>query len=210
MIGYDVENTKIKQAMKKILFASILALSVLSCRENKSQNNDIVEKAAENTESSMPIKRLSKTQDIFNGIYYEKIKNDEGLKKMDEKISLMQEDAHKMQSIYSNVISNSEDYYLIAKNEAKSINDSVLRKEMMNLITESSDKYDIKVQKIKELKSKINRNKQNIYSLYTAFTIRKTIPEIEKYQNTHPLKTDSLNQFINKQNQLLEELKKLK
>ncbi|WP_241676838.1 hypothetical protein [Chryseobacterium sediminis] len=85
--------------MKKILFASILALSVLSCRENKSQKHDIVEKAAENTESSMPIKRLSKTQDIFNGIYYEKIKNDEGLKKMDEKISLIQEDAHKMQSI---------------------------------------------------------------------------------------------------------------
>lgn len=196
--------------MKKILFASILTLSILSCRENKSQKHDIVEKAAENTESSMPIKRLSKTQDIFNGIYYEKIKNDEGLKKMDEKISLIQEDAHKMQSIYSSIISNSEDYYLIAKNEAKSINDSVLRKEMMSLITESSDKYYLKVQKIKELKSKINRNKQSIYSVYAALKIRKTLPEIEKYQNAHPLKTDSLNQFINKQNQLLEELKKLK
>lgn len=196
--------------MKKILFASILALSVLSCRETKSQNNDIVEKAAENTESSMPIKRLSKTQDIFNGIYYEKIKNDDEIKKVDKKIFLMQEDAHKMQGIYSSVISNSEDYYLIAENEAKSINDSVLRKEMMNLIKESSDKYYLKVQKIKELKSKIYRNKQSIYSLYTAFKIRKTLPEIEKYQNTHPLKTDSLNQFINKQNQLLEELKKLK
>ncbi|MFS4428032.1 hypothetical protein [Chryseobacterium sp. S90] len=196
--------------MKKILFASILALSVLSCRETKSQNNDIVEKAAENTESSMPIKRLSKTQDIFNGIYYEKIKNDDEIKKVDKKIFLMQEDAHKMQGIYSSVISNSEDYYLIAENEAKSINDSVLRKEMMNLIKESSDKYYLKVQKIKELKSKIYRNKQSIYSLYTAFKIRKTLPEIEKYQNAHPLKTDSLNQFINKQNQLLEELKKLK
>ncbi|MEJ5049015.1 hypothetical protein WH221_04205 [Chryseobacterium culicis] len=192
--------------MKKILFASILALSLLSCGENKSQN-DIVEKAAENTESSIPIKRLSKTQDIFNGIYYEKIKNDKEIKKVDEKISLMQEDAHKMQSIYSNIISNSEDYYLIAKNEAKSINDSILRKEMMNLITESSDKYYLKVQKIKELKSKINRNKQSIYSVYTALKIRKTLPEIEKYQNAHPLKTDSLNQFINKQNALLEELK---
>lgn len=195
--------------MKKILFTSILALSILSCKENKSQN-DIVEKAAENTESSIPIKRLSKTQDIFNGIYYEKIKNDDEIKKVDEKIYLMQEDAHKMQGIYSSVISNSEDYYLIAKNEAKSINDSVLRKEMIKLIEESSDKYDLKVQTIKELKHKINRNKQSIYSLYTAFKIRKTLPEIEKYQNAHPLKTDSLTQFINKQNTLLEELKKLK
>ncbi|WP_433630468.1 hypothetical protein [Chryseobacterium cucumeris] len=195
--------------MKKILFASILALSLLSCSESKSQN-DIVEKAAENTESSIPIKRLSKTQDIFNGIYDEKIKNDREIKKVDEKISLMQEDAHKMQGIYSSLISNSEDYYLIAKNEAKSINDSVLRKEMIKLIEESSDKYYQKVQKIKDLKHKINRNKQSIYSLYAAFKIRKTLPEIEKYQNAHPLKTDSLNQFINKQNKLLEELKNLK
>ncbi|KAB1232637.1 hypothetical protein [Chryseobacterium viscerum] len=196
--------------MKKILFASALALSVLSCKENKSQNHDIVEKAAENTESSMPIKRLSKTQDIFNGIYYEKIKNDDALKKMDEKISLMQEDAHKMQSIYNTIIANSEDYYLIAEREAKAINDSVLRKEMMSLIKESSDKYYLKIQKIKELKHAINRNKQSIYSLYSAFKIRKTLPEIEKYQSAHPLKTDSLTQFINKQNTLLEELKKLK
>lgn len=202
-------STKTKHTMKKILFASILALSLLSCSESKSQN-DIVEKAAGNTESSIPIKRLSKTQDIFNGIYDEKIKNDREIKKVDEKISLMQEDAHKMQGIYSSLISNSEDYYLIAKNEAKSINDSVLRKEMIKLIEESSDKYYQKVQKIKDLKHKINRNKQSIYSLYAAFKIRKTLPEIEKYQNAHPLKTDSLNQFINKQNKLLEELKNLK
>ncbi|MGI9579590.1 hypothetical protein ACR1PO_00110 [Chryseobacterium sp. RRHN12] len=196
--------------MKKILFASALALSTLSCRENKSQNNNIVEKAAENTESGIPIKRLSKTQNIFDGIYYEKIKNDQALRKIDEKISLMQEDAHKMQSIYNSIISNSEDYYLIAKNEAKAINDSVLKKEMTELIKESSENYDLKVQKIKELKHQINRNKQSIYSIYSAFKIRKTLPEIEKYQKAHPLKTDSLNQFINKQNKLLEELKKLK
>ncbi|WP_374462655.1 hypothetical protein [Chryseobacterium sp.] len=196
--------------MKKILFASALALSTLSCRENKSQNNNIVEKAAESTESSIPIKRLSKTQDIFDGIYYEKVKNDQELRKIDEKISLMQEDAHQMQSIYNSIISNSEDYYLIAESRAKSINDSVLRKEMTELIKESSENYDLKVQKIKELKHQINRNKQSIYSIYSAFKIRKTLPEIEKYQNAHPLKTDSLNQFINKQNKLLEELKKLK
>lgn len=196
--------------MKKILFASALALSTLSCRENKSQNNNIVEKAAENTESSIPIKRLSKTQDIFDGIYYEKVKNDQELRKIDEKISLMQEDVHQMQSIYNSIISNSEDYYLIAESRAKSINDSVLRKEMTELIKESSENYDLKVQKIKELKHQINRNKQSIYSIYSAFKIRKTLPEIEKYQNAHPLKTDSLNQFINKQTQLLKELKKLK
>lgn len=196
--------------MKKKLFAATLALFLLSCRENKPKDDDFVGQAAENTESSIPIKRLSKTQDIFNGIYYEKIKNDEELQNLDKKISSMQEDAHKMQDIYSKIISNSEDYYLIAENQAKGINDSILRKEIIDIVKNSSDKYSLKVQKIKDLKHKVNQNKQYIYSYYTAFKIRKTLPEIEKYQNAHPLKTDSLDQFINKQNTLIEELKNLK
>jgi len=56
----------------------------------------------------------------------------------------------------------------------------------------------------------INRNSQAIYSQYSVFRIRKTLPEIERYQNAHPLKTDSLGNFINKQNKLLNELKNMK
>lgn len=196
--------------MKKIIFASALILSVASCAENKPKDDDLVGKAAENTESSIPIKRLSTAQDILNGIYDEKIKDDDGLTRLDEKISSMQTDAHKIKDIYSNVISNSEDYYSIAYNEAKGINDSVLRKEIINILKISSDKYSLKIQKIKDLKHKINQNRQYIYSYYNAFKIRKTLPEIEKYQNTNPLKTDSLNDFINKQNKLIEEIKILK
>nr|WP_315032111.1 hypothetical protein [uncultured Chryseobacterium sp.] len=196
--------------MKKILFASVLTLSMISCRENKPQDDDLVGQAAENTESSIPIKRLSKTQDILNGIYYEKIKDDEELKKLDKKILSIQEDAHKIQDIYTKIISNSEDYYLIAEHQAKGINDSILRKEIIDIVKISSDKYSLKVQKIKDLKHKINQNKQYIYSYYGAFKIRKTLPEIEKYQKAHPLKTDSLDQFTSKQNQLLQELKNIK
>lgn len=49
-----------------------------------------------------------------------------------------------------------------------------------------------------------------LHDQYIVFKIRKTLPEIEKYQTAHPLKTDNLDAFINKQNKLLEELKKLK
>ena len=45
---------------------------------------------------------------------------------------------------------------------------------------------------------------------YNIFNYPLTLPEIEKYQSAHPLKTDHLDQFINKQNKLLEELKNLK
>lgn len=196
--------------MKKILFAATLALSLLSCRENKPENKPIIENAVDNTDSKISTSRYMKGQNILDAIYYEQIKNDESLKKLDEKIIILQKDSRKVKDLYNDILRKNDEYYSDAEYGAKSISDSVLRKNITSLVKESSDKYNVKTQKLKELSLKITKNSQDIYGYYMAFKIRKTLPEIEKYQSAHPLKADSLNQFINKQNKLIEELKKLK
>ncbi len=194
--------------MKKVFLPSaILLLVIFSCKENE---NKIVEHAADNTQSSFPVKRLRYTQNILDGIYKEQMKNNADLQKLDKKINTLQEDSRKMKDLYKEIINNSEEYYEVAKNDAKGINDSVLRKEIILLIESSSLKYETKKKTIKDLTTKINLNYYKIFSFYNAFKIRKTLPEIENYQNSHPLETDSLENFINKQNQLLNELKNLK
>ena len=68
--------------MKKILFASILALSLLSCRENQSKQAPVVENAVDNAESSVSgaIKKntrySSREGNLVHEIYQELIKND--------------------------------------------------------------------------------------------------------------------------------------
>lgn len=195
--------------MKKILFASTLVL-LISCTENKSENDDLVENAAENTTSSIPIKRLRNTQTMLDAIYYEKIKDNKNLQDLDKKFISLQEDSRKIKDLYNDIFSKSEEYYSDAEIQAKGIRDSVLRKEIINLVKNSSEKYDVKVKKIEDIKHQVTINYFKLYNFYNAFKIKTTLPEIEKYQNAHPLKTDSLNNFIKKQNQLLEELKKLK
>ena len=196
--------------MKKTFLFLSLTLAVYSCKENNSDKNEIVEKAAENTESSFPIKRMSKSQDILNGIYSELLKNDKELQKLDEQINSIQKDGKIIKNIYSDVVSNSDDYYLLAKNSSKSIQDSILRKEILGLVENSSDKFNVKKNKLEELKKQVRLNNNRIFSFYQALKIRRTLPEIEKYQKTNPLKSDSLSLFINKQNQLLSELKNIK
>jgi hypothetical protein len=88
--------------------------------------------------------------------------------------------------------------------------DSISRKAIEAEIKRSEQQYNLKVKKIKDLIEEITKNRERIHDTYTIFKIRKTLPEIEKYQNAHPLKTDSLENFISKQNQLLNELKNLK
>ncbi len=215
-MGYDVENTKIKQTMKKILFACAVVISLLSCSENKSRQAPTVENAVDNAESSVSgaIKKntrySSREGNLVHEIYQELIKNDKALQDLDKRITVINQETEDAMIEYDDVIQKSETYYNDATALSNSVTDSVTKKQIEKEIKASSEKYDIKTQTIRDLIVKIKANRTTVHNQYLVFKIRKTLPEIEKYQNAHPLKTDSLNQFINKQNQLLEELKKLK
>ncbi|PIF45967.1 hypothetical protein CLU96_2983 [Chryseobacterium sp. 52] len=197
--------------MKKILFASALALSVLSCKENKPGNATVVENAVDNAESSVSGSLKSYRNDnMVDKIYSELIKNDKNLKTLDDKLIKVYEESGKVLGLYGETLHKSEDFYRDAHYQAGTIKDSLLKQQMEKEIKISSDHYNQKISKVKELIAKVNKNSDDINNFYTAFKIRKTLPEIGKYQNAHPLKTDSLENFINKQNQLLNELKNIK
>ncbi|MDR6458267.1 hypothetical protein J2786_001360 [Chryseobacterium vietnamense] len=202
--------------MKKILFASAVVLSLLSCSENKSRQAPTVENAVDNAESSVSgaIKKntrySSREGNLVHEIYQELIKNDKALQDLDKRITIINQETEDAMTEYDDVIQKSEIYYNDATALSNSVTDSVTKKQIEKEIKTSSEKYDIKTQTIRDLIAKIKANRTKVHDQYVVFKIRKTLPEIEKYQNAHPLKTDSLNQFINKQNKLLEELKNLK
>ncbi|SHM37106.1 hypothetical protein SAMN05444360_11141 [Chryseobacterium carnipullorum] len=205
------KENPIKKIMKKILFASALILSTLSCKENKSRNAQVVENAVDNSESSVSGSLKSyRDENMIDKIYSELIKNDKSLKALDDKLVKLYDENRKVLELYAEPLHKSESFYLDAKSQAGTIKDSILKQQMEKEIKISSDQYDLKISKVKELMAKVNQNSDDINNQYTAFKIRKTLPEIEKYQNAHPLKTDSLENFIKKQNELLNELKKLK
>jgi len=197
--------------MKKILFASALALSILSCKENKSRNAPAVENAVDNAESSVSGSFESyRNENMVDKIYSELIKNNKNLKALDDKIVKLYEENRKVQAMYAETLHKSESFYMDALNKASSIKDSLLKQQLEKEIKISSDQYDLRISKVKELIARIDKNGDDITSLYTAFKIRKTLPEIEKYQKSHPLKTDSLESFIKQQNKLLDGLKNQK
>ncbi|MGV2448625.1 UNVERIFIED_CONTAM: hypothetical protein POZ17_04510 [Ralstonia mannitolilytica] len=202
--------------MKKILFASTVVLSLLSCSENKSHQAPVVENAVDNAESSVSgaIKKntrySSRDGNLVHEIYQELIKNDKALQDLDTRIDNIQKEAETSISEYDDIIGKSETYYNDATALSNSVTDSITKKQIEKEIKASAEKYNVKTQTIRDLIAKIKANRTTLHDQYLVFKIRKTLPEIEKYQKAHPLKTDSLNQFINKQNKLLQELKNLK
>lgn len=197
--------------MKKILFASTFALSLLSCRESQRQNPPIIENAIDNAGSSVSGSFESYRDDnLIDKTYSELIKNDKILKALDDKILKVQNESAELLKIYNQILGKSDAFYQEAGYAAKSITDSLIKKQIEKEIQASANQYSLKTGAIISLIAKINTNNATLNSLYTAFKIKKTLPEIEKYQKAHPLKPDSLDQFINKQAKLIEELKKLK
>ncbi|MCA6066428.1 hypothetical protein JI747_004500 [Chryseobacterium sp. RG1] len=199
--------------MKKTLITSTLFLLIISCSESSSENKPLVENTVDNADSSIKNSFESGSryeQNMIDKIYSELIKNDKKLSTLDDKILKAYENQRKVLEYYNVVLDKSDGYYQDAIHLTNTINDSILKHQIENEIRANSEKYNEKTRNIQNLISRLNKNEQDINSFYTAFKIRKTLPKIEKYQNAHPLKTNSLENFIKKQNQLLNELKNLK
>ncbi|WP_286860223.1 MULTISPECIES: hypothetical protein [Sphingobacterium] len=197
--------------MKKIFFASVMTLSLLSCRDNKSVNSpvdNVIDNAGSSASGSLKSYRGDEL--TVNRIYFELIKNDKNLTALNTKIENIFEETEKTLAVYKNILNTSTSYYQDAHQQTKSITDSLVRQQVEKEIMASSEQYNLNVKNIKERIDLINKNNETLTSLYTTFKIRKTLPEIEKYQNAHPLQKDSLDHFVNKQNSLLDELKNLR
>jgi len=197
--------------MKKILFSSTLFLLIISCSE-KTENKPLENNVVDNVESSIStsLKSGRGKGNMVLDIYAELLKNDKKLQKLEKKIEDINKETNVVISDYETIINKSDSYYNDANELTRSIIDSMTKKEIEKEIKFSSERYDLKTKKIKDLIVKINQNTSIIKDQHTIFKIKKTLPEIEKYQDAHPLKTDSLENFVNKQNQLLSELKNLK
>ncbi|AZB16973.1 hypothetical protein EG352_03890 [Chryseobacterium indologenes] len=197
--------------MKKMIFVSAIALSLFSCRENKPENA-VEDNAVDNAESSVSasFKSYRGNDTTVDNIYFELIKNDKKLTDLNTKIVKTFEETGKALAQYKSVLNTSASFYQDAAQQTKQIQDTLIRQQIEQEILASSEQYDLKVKNITDRINQITKNNETLTNLYTAFKIRKTLPEIEKYQNAHPLKTDSLDSFISRQNKLLEELKNVK
>lgn len=196
--------------MKNLLFISTLLL-LFSCKE-KTENAVV---AAENSNvissvGSQKGSRYSKGSSLIDAIYFEMIKDDKVLKALDKEINLIRKNSDELISQKQELLIKPSEYYGEVNQKIMMIKDSILKKEMQNFIKESSDKFTTSSKELYFIMRKIDSNMRTINQHYDFFKIKKTLPEIEKYQNQNPLKLEELKKIVEDQNQLLEKLKNMK
>ena len=196
--------------MKNLLIITTLVL-LFSCKEKT--ENAVVAAGNSNVISSVESKtgsRYSKGSSLVDAIYFEMIKDDKVLKALDEEINLIRKNSDELISQKQELLIKPSEYYGEVNREIAMIKDSILKKEMKNFIKESSDNFTRKEKELEMVIKDLEINNGRINDYYSFFKIKKTLPEIEKYQNQNPLKLEELKKMIADQNQLLEKLKNMK
>ena len=196
--------------MKNLLIITTLLL-LFSCKEKTeyavvaADNSNVISSVESKTGS-----RYSKGSSLIDAIYFEMIKEDKVLQAFDDEINLMQKNSFELIKKKNELLEKPTEYFGEVNEKINAVKDSVLKKEMQNFITERSDKFSKNKKDLQMIIRQINSNNHRFNQHYDFFKIKKTLPEIEKYQNQNPLKLEELKKMIADQNELLEKLKNMK
>ncbi len=188
---------------------------MFSCSENTSgslkttEPTNVIEEAESHGSSSISKSASRYGENQVDKIYGVLMSKDENLKKLDEQINSLQNESRKTLSENGKVLATSAEYYKDAKSKTAGITDSVAKNETLEMIKQSEQRFNLQSKKLRELIAQAQLNQEKINDTYIIFKIRKTIPEIEKYQDQNPIELKNLLTYINKQTQLIAELQKL-
>lgn len=190
--------------MNKIyLFLSIILLA--SCQDNSSNSRNNEEPKALQ-EKSIDIGRFKGRSDLVDDLYQELANKSPELKSLEDELNGI--NPGDTTAIFHDYNNKSKYYYSSAKGYIEGIRDSILKKKMLNLINKSSDKYNSEKADVESLITTINKKRTEINNYYTALKIVLTLPLIEQYQKEHLPEKSPFEKVIEKENQVLEKVKK--
>lgn len=189
--------------LKKIAFFSLIFMTSCQEKENNSRNNK-TPKALQ--EDNIDFGRFRSNNDLVDDLYMELVDKSPELKKLETELEAIKN--RDTLNLFNNYAQKSDDYYRSAKNKTGMIKDSVMKNKILSLIENSNEKYIEKTTELQKLVKTIHQKQNDINDYHTALKVILTIPLIEKYQNEHLPQKNPFEKIIEKENQLLEKVKK--
>ncbi len=200
--------------MKNFILLPLISLSFLACNEKSSvkktdakKNDNVVEEVGKSAiDPFQNSYKSSGNNSMVEDIYQQIIVNNKELTKLDTQIKNINTKTAEVTKEYEDVLSKSSDYYHDALSKTKKFKDSLLQKKIDSMIAVSAENYTSKNQ---ELISKLQLAQEQLKTIndrYEAFKIKKSLYEIEKYQNDNTFDLKSIKELIDEQNEILRSL----
>jgi len=176
-------------------------VALFSC--NNKKNSD---KPAENDELPEALQENKKRNglefykrdpgDLVENIYRELEKEDPLLKELSEKINILREQKKDSLETFITFENKNISFYTAARHHNGRIEDSALKHRIQILINQSFEQYNNRIQTIKHLIKLLDSKTKSLNDLHETLKIIRTLPIIEKYQQTNLPTATSLEAVI--------------
>ncbi len=189
----------------KLFVLSFLVIILVSCNNKRKQESPKKEipKALEVNKSSIEIRYLKSYDDLIESLYSELVNKNMDLKEVEERIDKLKSSKKDSIDVFDNFINKNQSYFSSANSQIEGISDSVLRNRMRNLIEGNMTKYNSSIVKHNELLKMIETNNLTVSDLHRILKIVRTLPLMEEYQKENLPGTNSLEGYINRQDEAI-------
>ncbi len=189
--------------MKKLLLL-LTVITLISCKNERgeSPNKKEIPEALQEKKSF----RSSARWNLVEELYQDLVSKTPELQQLEADIENL--DTREVQGNFYSYNNKSIDFYASARNQAKSINDSITRKKMLNFIDKSKTAYFEKSKGLNSLDKTINDKQNSIEDSHAILKIILTTPIIVKYQNENLPVKKGLENMIKREDSLVKRIKK--
>jgi hypothetical protein len=198
----------IKMRLCTVYFVVIFCFSLLtSCgkahRESNSEANTETPVALQ--DDKLEIKSYSRSGDIIEELYQELVDKNPALQKLETDIEEFRYQPDELKEMFNKYDGKSSSYYSSASCRVAAITDSILKKRIVTLISNSSKLYENKTKELNSLLKQISQNGSTITDHHTALKIVLTLPLIEKYQKDNLPSRKKFKTLIKTQTDLIQQ-----
>lgn len=191
-----------------IYFVVIFCFSLLtSCgRVHRESNSEAkTETPVALQDDKLEIKSYSRSGDIIEELYQELVDKNPALQKLETDIEEFRSKSDELKGIFDKYNGKSSNYYSSASCRVAAITDSILKKRIVTLISNSSRLYENKTKELNSLLKLISQNGSTITDHHTALKIVLTLPLIEKYQKDNLPSRKKFKTLIKTQTDLIQQ-----
>jgi hypothetical protein len=119
---------------------------------------------------------------LVEDLYEELADNNGELKNLDRDIAGVNRERGSLQDKFNVLDNKSNRYYMAANTMANNLRDSVLKRKVTTLISNSNSQFYQLTSSVRNLIQQINTASVSLSDYYTVLKIARTIPVMEKYQ----------------------------
>lgn len=198
-----------KNVIRLIVISTLISCSQKSENNSneKPQQNNIVAEVETGSNSRF---RSGSYYDIVDALYFELIKNDVALKKLDEDYKKSLENSSNALNSASEVLKKPKKYFQLVNTKITQLKDSASKNQLNNLVKDEFGIYKVRDKNFRDKELLIDKNINLIENAYFAFKVKKTLPEMKKYLKQNPENFTKINEAIKEQQQFLQKMKNLK